>query len=139
MISKIEELEAKRGQKREENAQLFIAQKLKDLDAICALEDSGDLLNTVSIQVDSWRRGTETMVAFRLPSKIESKRFISVSSKGEERLRQAAEDLCMAIVVYPNREKLSVMLDTYVNLHATIAKAANDLAAGVDDSQKKGL
>ena len=133
----IAEVEERKDARRKKRMEAWKAQNAIDVVAIEELEYEHGDLHTVSFD-DAWRHGDFTLVAFKIPTKEQTKKFASKGSqKGPEAIFTATRDFALGVVVYPERSSVLKMMERFPNLDATIALAANELAAGDAEDKKK--
>src|SRR4051812_18130236 len=102
-MSKVEEIEARRAQRKADAEKGRAAQYEKDLEAVDALETEHGYVLDISLRVANFAPGVPSLVGVRAPSELEYKRFFqSINRAGNADAKmQAHEQLAKTCWAYP--------------------------------------
>lgn len=139
---KLEQLEAKKAARRDEQAKKARAQLAIDEEAIQALElagEHGDDL--IRVDVNNYVEGLPVRVAARYPKPAEFKRYQDQlarahSSKAGDKVAPG-NTLAAACRVYPDAETYAQLCEKRAAVHISLANAINDAASGRSEDEKK--
>ncbi len=140
-MSKVEEIEARRAERKAAAEKARAEQYERDLEAVDELEaKSGSELN-ISLRVTNFVPGVPCLVGVRAPSELEYKRFFqSVNRAGNADAKMAAfEQLAKTCWAYPdNEDSRKAMLGANPGLLANVGNLATKLAELQSDAEGKG-
>lgn len=142
-MASIEELEARRAERKKEHEKAEAEQFGIDLEALDALEtEHGD--GTIGAIKVRFKKGTPTRAFFKTPTQAQYKRYTdqvhkAVDKKSLGKQREAQELLARSCWVYPKDEAAqNEMLEGFPGLLTSIALGAAALAEGKQEEEGKG-
>lgn len=143
--AKLAEIEARRAARKAGLAAQRADQRLRDMEAVDALEvELGDGA-VVLLEIDDEGRrfvpGLTTLVAMRLPTKPEMKRYQDmIKGRGEKTgdPLEAARVLADVIRRYPETELYAKVCETFTGVHMNAAVAAIKASQGKTAEEGKG-
>lgn len=137
----LEERQAARAEKRKAREELRATQRLIDLDAVEAFEDTNPDVAAQIINVDAGL-DLPTLVLVRCPEKKYHARYLArlkPKKNGQEPDGFAAhEELAAVSVVYPDVETYKKICEALGGLHLQVGVAAAKLAEGSKQEEGKG-
>lgn len=137
------ERQARRAKKSECEAELWAAQKIKDLDALEAVEDTHGSSNIAILDVP-YTQGLPACCAVKTPDEIQMKRYRSTGKpkKYDEhvmaRMAEANEELAAVTLVYPDKAVFAEMCKARPGIKAQLGQLASALATGKAEAEGKG-
>lgn len=112
-MATLDELEARRAERRDENRKLRDEQKARDLEEIMRLEDElGDSL--LVLECSTWKPGYPFLVAMRRATRDEITKYgDTYRGKGQKegKPREAAQQLARTCRKYPSKEDWDRLLE----------------------------
>ena len=137
-MSTIEEIEARRAERREKNAQLCEAQRAIDLEAIDALEVQYGDSNIRVVEVP-FTPGLPVLTAVRCPRPIEVKRYrATVAPDHRANAAKAAEDLGAICLVYPIGDLKDQLIEARPGLLVGLGIESLGMSTGRAQDEGKG-
>lgn len=140
-MSKVEEIEERRAQRKAAAEKARAEQYEKDLEAIDDLEVKNGYELNISLRVSNFVAGAPSLVGVRAPSELEYKRFFqSINRAGNADAKMAAhEQLAKTCWVYPEDEAArKTMCGANPGLLAGVGNLANKLAEMQSEEMGKG-
>jgi len=142
-MSKVEEIEKRRSERRKAHDDARDAQALKDLEAIDALEaEHGEPLHTMT--ANGFKHGVAVKVAFRAPSPTEYKRYCDMVGRAQQKndaieRRRAQEMLAASCLMYPPEgEARKAMLEAFPGVLISLAIESAKVAELRNEEEGKG-
>lgn len=141
-LSRIEQLEARRAERKDTLSRARDDQYLMDLEAREQLEDEHGAI--AAVEVSRFVRGQPTFALVKTPTGAQYKRykdqiFKAAQAKNTAMSREAQELLANSCWVYPlTPEQRGSMIDTFPGLLTPLSMAAMSLAEGKQEEEGKG-
>lgn len=141
-LSRIEQLEARRDERKQATAKARNDQYAIDLETRELLEDEHGAV--AAVEVSRFVQGQPTLALVKTPSAAQYKRykdqlFKSAQTKNSTMSREAQELLANACWVYPSTaDERAAMLATFPGLLTPLSIAAMSLAEGRQEEEGKG-
>jgi hypothetical protein len=140
-VSDLEAIEARRAARKEALQQAHDAQRVKDLEAIDALEIEHGDSNIATLEVP-YTPDLPTMIAVRCPKPVEVKRYrdrVKPKKDGSpgDSLGGALE-LAAVCRVYPDADTYAALLEARPGVDAQLGLLAIQLSAGKAEAAGKG-
>lgn len=143
MTTRLEEIEAKRAERKAAHEAAEAEQFANDLEALDALEEEhGD--GTIGAIKVRFKKGQPTRAFFKTPTSAQYKRYLDCVHKGVDKKnlgkqREAQEQLARSCWVYPKDEAAqAAMLEDFPGLLTSMGLAAAALAEGKAEEEGKG-
>lgn len=141
--SKLEEIEKRRAERKSALAVKKEEQKVKDLEALDALEIEHGDGSVCALQVEGYREGIPTMVVLKAPSQVEYKRFTDMIARASVKNSTSARVDAQHLIgktcwLYPEKEEQTKMLEAFPGLLLAIALKATQLAEATQVEEGKG-
>jgi hypothetical protein len=136
-MATIEEIEARRAERRARESEERDAQYALDLEALDAAEEEHGHSRVAHLAVP-FEPGLPTMVICRAPRPVELKRYKDALRKDRADMVAATDQLAVVCRIYPDRDIWERLLERRPGLLTQLGGVAAKLALGVEAEEGKG-